>query len=174
MFGILIVLFWIWATFGFVADELLPFLEGMRVGVYLLLDAVLIILGIATIRHKSDYILLFSFLIIGFISTDIVNKLTWVNFLNGCRDFLPMLFIPPILKYFLEQDNRRERFVKAFDKHLMIFLVVQAPCLIYQFVKYGANDHGGGSLGNGFSGVISTLIYIISFYLISRDFDRTR
>ena len=174
LFSILIVLFWIWATFGFVADELLPFLEGMRIGVYLLLDAVLIILGIATIRHKLDYILLFSFLAIGFISTDIVNKLTWVNFLNGCRDFLPMLFLPAILKYFLEQENRRERFVKVFDKHLMIFLVVQAPCLIYQFVKYGANDHGGGSLGNGFSGVISTLIYIISFYLISRDFDRTR
>ena len=170
----LIILFWIWATFGFVADEILPTLEGMRVGINLLLDAALILLGIITLRDKEDKVLLLSFLAIGFVSTCIANRLSTVNFLNGCRDFFAMLFVPPILKYFLDDDRRRERFIKAFDRHLWVFLIIQAPCLIYQFLKYGANDHGGGSLGNGFSGIISTLIYITSFYLISKNFDRER
>ena len=37
-----------------------------------------------------------------------------------------------------------------------------------QFLRYGANDHGGGSMGFGYSGIVSTSIYIISFYLISK------
>lgn len=170
----LLILFWIWVTLGFVIDEVLPMLSGMRVGISLLLDVVLIAIGAATIRHREDKILLTTFFIIGFISTCIVNRLSIINFLNGSRDFIAMLFVPPILKYFLDNEGRKQRFVATFDKHLWVFLIIQAPCLVYQFLKYGANDHGGGSLGNGFSGIISTLIYITSFYLISRNFDRER
>jgi hypothetical protein len=36
---------------------------------------------------------------------------------------------------------------------------------------YGAGDHGGGSLGNYNSGIISILIYLISYYLLNKRID---
>lgn len=171
---ILLALFWIWGLYGFVSDEILPVLADMRSILYLLFDVAFVALGIATLKNKKDVVLISAFVVISFISTIMVNKLGIVNWLNGMRDFFGLLFALPIFRYFFEDDGRRRRFITTFDKYLISLLIVQVPCMVFQFLKYGANDHGGGSLGNGYSGVISTLIYISSFYLVTRDFDRTK
>ena len=169
---ILLALFWIWGLYGFVSDEILPVLAGMRSILYLLFDVAFVALGIATLKNKKDVVLISAFVVISFISTIMVNKLGIVNWLNGMRDFFGLLFALPIFRYFFEDDGRRQRLICVFDKHLFVFLILQAPCLIYQFVKYGANDHGGGSFGNFMSGVVSTVIYATSFYLILKKWDR--
>lgn len=168
---ILFTCFWVWAVFGFVQDEILPFLANIQSIVFVSLDIILISLGLLTVRKTFDIILGLVFIVISAISTIFVNNLSLANYLNGFREFLPFVFMVPILRYFLEDNRRRDDFIRRIDRQLLIFLIIQVPCVFYQFLKYGANDHGGGSLGNWFSGIISTLIYIITFYLVQKRWD---
>lgn len=168
---ILFTCFWVWAVFGFVQDEILPFLANLQSIVFVSLDIILISLGLLTVRKTFDIILGLVFIVISAISTIFVNNLSLANYLNGFREFLPFVFMVPILRYFLEDNRRRDDFIRRIDRQLLIFLIIQVPCVVYQFLKYGANDHGGGSLGNWFSGTTSTLIYIATFYLVQKRWD---
>lgn len=168
---ILFTCFWIWAVFGFVQDEILPFLVNLQSIVFVTLDIILLIMGLITARKTIDIVMGLSFIALTAISTIFVNNLTLANYLNGFREFLPFVFMVPLLRFFLDNERYRDVFIRRFDKHLLIFLIIQVPCMVYQFLKYGANDHGGGSMGNWFSGPISTLIYVTTFYLVQKRWD---
>lgn len=163
---ILFFVFWVWATYGFLQEELFPFLASMRSIIFLGLDAVLLFVVLTVVRDRIALLYGVSFLSLAVISTVLVQGLSLVNLINGCRDFLPLLTLP--LFYAIFVSDNRDDFIRRFDKHLFYFLVLQFPCIVFQFLKYGANDAGGGSLGWGYSGIISTLIYVISFYLIQK------
>ena len=165
------IAFWIRALYSFVAQELMPFLESSQSYVFIAFDLIIVALGLITLRKKTDIILLLTFIVFTYYSSCMVNPLSVGFYLNGMRDFIPFLFLFPIFGYFFEDAERKDRFIKDFDKNLFIFLIIQFPCLVFQFLKYGANDHGGGSLGNWNSGVVSTLIYLVSFYLIQKKID---
>ncbi|MEG0560502.1 MAG: hypothetical protein RR513_08325 [Muribaculaceae bacterium] len=169
---ILIVAFWIYATTGFIFDEIMPFALPLRSPIILILDIIIVILGFSTLKNRNDIIIILAFFFLVFVSSFIANNLSLFFVLNGMRDFIPFMFLIPIYRYFNEEEDRKERFIKALDKALLWFLIVQGPCLLFQFLKYGANDHGGGSLGNWGSGIITTLIYLISFYLINKRIDK--
>lgn len=168
---ILIIAFWIRATFGFVSEEFMPFLVSTQPLVYLAFDVVIALLGMITIRKKWDLILLISFIAVSYITTCIYNGLSFMFYLNGLRDFISFLFIIPIINYFFDNCDRKKRFIIAIDKQLYVFLLLQAFCITWQLLRYGGWDHGGGSLGNMYSGIVSTLIYLISFYLIQKRID---
>ncbi|MDE6306230.1 MAG: hypothetical protein K2L90_06535, partial [Muribaculaceae bacterium] len=68
-FNIFIAIFWTTTTFGFVADEILPPLAQARSIVNLLLDFAFLLLGIFTLKKKSDIIFIVSFLFIAAVST---------------------------------------------------------------------------------------------------------
>ena len=157
---------WALLTFGFISEELLPPLIPLRSVVLLLTDIIFLFLGIYSLRDRRDIFVLVSFLIIGVISCHL-NHLGLIFSFNGTRDFFGLLFAVPICRWFLT-SKYREQFISSFDKQLLIFLFLQAFCMTWQFIRYGANDHGGGSMGYGYSGIVSTLIYIISFYLLSK------
>ena len=157
---------WALLTFGFISEELLPPLIPLRSVVLLLTDIIFLFLGIYSLRDRRDIFVLVSFLIIGAISCNL-NHLGLIFSFNGTRDFFGLLFAVPICRWFLT-SKYREQFISSFDKQLLIFLFLQAFCMTWQFIRYGANDHGGGSMGYGYSGIVSTLIYIISFYLLSK------
>lgn len=157
---------WALLTFGFISEELLPPLIPFRSVVLLLTDIIFLFLGIYLLRDRRDIFVLVSFLIIGAISCHL-NHLGLIFSFNGTRDFFGLLFAVPICRWFLT-SKYREQFIRSFDKQLLIFLFLQAFCMTWQFIRYGANDHGGGSMGYGYSGIVSTLIYIISFYLLSK------
>ena len=157
---------WALLTFGFISEELLPPLIPLRSVVLLLTDIIFLFLGIYLLRDRRDIFVLVSFLIIGAISCNL-NHLGLIFSFNGTRDFFGLLFAVPICRWFLT-SKYREQFISSFDKQLLIFLFLQAFCMTWQFIRYGANDHGGGSMGYGYSGIVSTLIYIISFYLLSK------
>lgn len=166
----LFTIFWVWATFGFLQDEFFPFLAGFRSVIYFLLDLILVLLGCACFRRENPKWLILLVLYV-VIDTIVINGLPIVNCINGLRSFIPFIVIPPILYYFLKGRNA-EDFINKMDKHLYILLILQAPCLIFQFLKYGANDHGGGTFGNWGSGLATMSIYLVSFYLISKRWDR--
>lgn len=160
--------FWIRGTFSFISEEVFLFLDPLSPIVFLAYDFVICLLGILTIRKRCDITILCGFIAISYFSTCVINGLSLLFYINGLRDFLSFLFLIPIFRYFFEEDARKKRFVESFDKQLIIFLVIQALCLVWQFFKYGAGDHGGGSLGNWNSGIISTMIYLSSFYLMQK------
>lgn len=166
----LFAIFWVWATFGFLQEELLPFLASIRSVLFLGLDALLLLLIVLLVRDRKAILFAIGFLLLAVVSTIFVQKLSVINLVNGCRDFLPLLSLP----LFVELQRRYgDDFIERFDKQLFYFLVLQAPCIVWQFLNYGANDAGGGSFGYGYSGIISTSIYIISFYLIQKRWTYT-
>lgn len=164
------MLFWVWCTFGFISEEVIPFMGSLKSGLFFLIDIALMLLGLIVLKNKWDIIYVCSFLALSYWITCLYNGYDFVFYFNGLREFVYLLWIVPILRYIYDGCSGDE-FEKKFDKHLFIFLIIQAICVTFQFVKYGANDHGGGSMGNGFSGVVSILIYLISFYLAKKRMD---
>lgn len=90
--------------------------------------------------------------------------------LNGSREFFGLLFVIPVIRFMLLSKDGA-RFARSVDTQLKWFLVVQAFAVTYQFIKYGANDHGGGTFGYGGSGQVSSLIYMVSYYLVMKNWD---
>lgn len=169
-FRVVCTLFWVLATFQFVAQEFMPPLLGLISKMGLLTDGVMLVLGLLSIRTRKQVLLLASFLLICVISTLYFAGYDKTSFINGSRDFWGFVFSPFIFRDLMTGPNAA-RFRRSIDKQLKIFLYIQMPCITWQFIRYGANDHGGGSLGNGYSGIISILIILLSFYFIKRDFD---
>ncbi|MCM1354843.1 MAG: hypothetical protein NC212_00385 [Staphylococcus sp.] len=157
---------WVLLCYGFVAEELMPPLLLCRSAVQMLCDIIFLILGVYSLRKRVDVIIVASFLMVALVSI-ILNQQGVVFSLNGLRDFFGLIFAVPICRLLL-RSRHREKFVASFDRQLLIFLFIQLFCVTWQFIKYGPGDHGGGSMGEGFSGIVSTLIYLISFYLISK------
>jgi hypothetical protein len=171
-YRIFIIIFWIEACFGFVSEELLPFeaLVKLKSPLFFLFDIIIVLLGLACMERKKDKVLLGSFVLIAVVSTILINKESWIALINGSRQFIGVIFWVPIFRYLLT-CKRGVEFREKIDRNLFVFLCLQAFCITEQFIRYGANDHGGGSLGNGYSGVISTLICLLSFYFISKKWD---
>ncbi len=162
-----LVTFWVRMTFGFISQEILTPLLSLSSMLYFLTDALVMFIGLIVLKNTKDKIFIFSFIVVGYFITCIHNNYSIPFYINGLRDFIYIISLIPIYRYFYE-SNRSFLFISKFDKSLYIFLIIQAICITFQFLKYGANDHGGGSMGNGASGLMSTLIYIISFYLMQK------
>lgn len=172
-----LITFWVTQCFGFVSEELLPPLNALRSQVMLLCDMVILILGIVTLRinrNKGDNWVVGSFALIAAVSTLLINREGILTLFNGMRDFIGLLFILPILRYFFTCRKGGEIYVRSFDRQLMIYLWLQAVCVTWQFVKYGAGDAVGGSMGYGSSGIVSTCIYFVSFYLMTKRWDASK
>ncbi len=169
-YRLFLAIFWIETCFGFVAEELLPFIEPARNALFLLCDVATLILGLLTLRKRGDWVVFGSFYLLAIISTVIVNRESWMTMLNGSRDFFGLIFAVPILRWFFTHE-RSDEFKASMIKQLNIWLWLQAFCVTEQFIRYGANDHGGGTMGEGASGMVSMMIYLVSFFLITRNWD---
>ncbi len=165
--------FWLATCTGFVSDLIWQHGESsiLRTISLLAVDAILLFLAVCTTRKTFDIILIASFVILSFASTCILNHSGIFSWINGSRYFFGMLFLIPILRYFFENETRHDLFVKSLDKQLYIFLCLQVPAVLFQFFVHGAGDQVGGTMGDGFSGVISISIYLTSFYLLSKRID---
>ena len=162
---VFIVTFWIRALWVYCVETFVPALGPLETVMQLAVDMVIATLGIVTMRRRSDIVYAAVFVVTALVITCFYNHNSVAFFLNGMRDFLGFILVMPIYHYFSDNATRRARFIDRMDRHLLAFLIVQAVCITHQFLQYGAGDHGGGSLGNFQSGVITTLIYLISFYL---------
>lgn len=170
--GILFTVLWISLCWGFVQDEFVSSLERIRPFVFLLLDLAIIALGLFALRDRRD-LLLFAFFVIIVAVSALLNHEGIATVMNGCRDFIGLVLAAPVIRLLLT-SKYSERFIVSFDRQLYIFLYVQAVCVTWQFIRYGAGDAGGGSMGEGASGTISVLIYFVSFYLMCRRWDLTQ
>lgn len=168
---LLLGVFWLLGCFAYPLQELVPdAYASVNTYIYLLGDALIILIGIWTLRARIDIILLVSLLIIS-IASMIVNSQTIIEYLNGMRFYAIVVFILSTLRYLLATRTRLEYFIPLFEKSLYIFLLIQFPVMVQQCIRWGAYDNVGGSLGWMMSGAISTLLYVISFYLMLRRWD---
>lgn len=166
--------FWVATCYGFVCDEFLPIDIVNNVKQILLLGTsmVFVLMGLATIRHKVDIAIAVSYAIISFICTCVVNHLSIVTWLNGSRIFYGIIFAVPLFRYICENEELHDKFIRKFDHALLIWLYLQAFCITWQYLEYGAGDPGGGTFGSeGFSGTVSICIYLASLYLIRKRLD---
>ena len=164
----LLITFWVLALFPFVLQESVSSIYDATNSYFFIAgEAVILFLTIWTISKKIDFIVIGSFLAIALVSTWLNDESIFLC-INGIRTYLPMLCLLPITRYLLATRARVEYFIPRMDRSLYIFLWVQVPCMVYQCILYGAYDQVGGSMGWMMSGVISCLIYTISFYLMLR------
>ena len=167
--------FWLATCTGFVSDLLWgPVVTGtpLRTISQLIVDLLIFFLALCTSRKWVDLIAVASFIVIAVVSGFIVNNDSLVVWLNGMRYFLPLLCLPPILRYFWETEYRHDLFVKSLDKQLYLFLWLQVPTVLFQFFTHGAGDYVGGTFGGWFSGILSFTVYYTSFYLLNKRIDR--
>ena len=165
--------FWLATCTGFVSDMIWgpDTISPITTISHLIVDVIVLFLAFCTVRKIYDIILISVFVIISLVSTCLFNHSSFVSWFNGLRSFYGILFIVPILRYFWATEYRHDLFVKSLDMQLYIFLWLQVPVVLFQFFMYGAGDYVGGTMGKGFSGVLSFAIYFVSFYLIKKRID---
>lgn len=163
--------FWVGATFGFISDEVITPLASYRSLVFLGLDAIMVLLACCTVRKISHIAALAVLLAVSWASTCYSNEMSLTFWANGLRDFLGVMVAYPVICYFMGDNERRKRFEAELDRALLMFLLLQAFCVTYQFIRYGAGDHCGGSFGNWYSGIVSMCIFIASFILVHKSLD---
>lgn len=164
-------IFWGLGCFGFVYQELIPPLEGLLTPVNIVGDTALMLLGLYTLRKPADALIIICFFILSFVSSCLVNDLSITLWANGTRSFFGAIFLIPVFRYIWSKPALYQEFIKMFDKHIFIWLCVQAVCVVEQFIRYGAGDAVGGSIGEGGSGMVSFGIYFFSFYLLNKRID---
>ena len=127
--------FWLATCTGFVSDLIWgnTSTSPLTTLSQLTVDVILLFLAVCTMRKTIDIIFVSSFLVIAAISGFIVNNDSIVVWLNGLRYFFPVMFLPPILRYFWATEYRHDLFVKSLDKQLYIFLWLQVPTVLFQF-----------------------------------------
>lgn len=158
------------SLFGFLFNE---GVFGKTESIYrLFLDLILIVIGVSSIqinkRTKPLLIVFLVFIVLSFFSFLINNKeLKFSEYINGIREFLPY-FLFPFIYLRIFQSRRRIVFIKNFNRFLYFFLSLQIPVSLYQFLRYGAGDNVGGTLGNGGSGILTFTIFLTTYYLMTQ------
>lgn len=164
----LLILFWLLGTVGFFNQTpAKSAAESAMTALQLVTDISFVIMGLMTVRNRFDRSVIWLFILICVVSL-FFNHQSPGSMLNGMRHYTAAPFLLPVFRWLFSKRERAAYFLHKFDKALYVFLWIQWPCMIYEYIVWGGGDHGGGSLGNLFSGAISTLIFAISFYLMLR------
>lgn len=163
--------FWVWGTFGFLADDVFRPLQQARSAVLWALDAVMVMMACAVVRRRWAIVITMTFAALAWLITCRINHESTLFWINGMREFVGLLMVYPVMLYIMDDERSREQFLDAFDRQGLYFLIVQAFCIIVQLFKYGAGDLVGGGFGHYFSGQVSVTIYLISFFLLRRRID---
>lgn len=161
--NIFFVIISVYAYFNFFTEFIFNSLKQSGSIVFLILDTLFLILGIVSLRLKSDKIYFTLFIVLTLLSQIFNQYSDPIQYLNGFREFIPVFCAPFIIKYLLNQQG--SSFINSFNRFLKLFLLLQIPVAILQYKEYGPGDYVGGTLGEGFSGTITVLIYLSTFYL---------
>ena len=166
---IFFVTFWICATVPFVVQEATrSYQPGVVTALWGAGEVLVALLGLWTLKARVDKVIVLIFFALSFVDTVIVNHTSILYWLNGCRLYIGLVFMFPIIRYFWTDEKRRKYFVAKMDRTIYLYLVIQFPCMVVQCVRYGAWDNVSGSIGWMASGTASTIIYLSSFYLMVR------
>lgn len=168
------VIFWVWTLFGFVADDVFTPLRQYRSLLMWTMDVAMVTLACWVVRERWVWVTVAGFVGMSWVGTCLINHETVFFWLNGLREFIGLLLVYPVMRFVMGQPDSRQRFLDTFDRQGLYFLLVQAFCITVQFIMHGSGDLVGGSYGRYFSGQVSVLIYLVSFFLLRRRLDHNR
>lgn len=150
--------------------EYLPSLQ--RVDTYLLLgsDILIAALGLSALTEAPKVVVwsMITFLCISSLSYLMgpMDNL-WMH-INGLREIINIYFLF-LFFYSLFNNGYQYYFNSIFKYFTYLFLFLQIPFSILQFMKHGASDDVGGTLGAGYSGILTLSIFILVYYLIENN-----
>lgn len=149
---------------GFVADNF----AANSISSYglVIVDAVLICLGILSLGKQKNKVfsIIFLIFIVSSTITFFINHTSLITHLNGLREYL--IIISSIL--FLNHVFNSKYFLYFHSKFIFfcwLFIILQVPISLIQFMQHGAGDAVGGGFGNGGSGTLSLCTFLIIFFL---------
>ncbi len=132
----------------------------------IIIDVLIILLTLSFIKWKSRFMkYIFFFIIFSSIAFIISVDKSLLAHINGIRETLVFICYFVIMDV-LYQTNQIEKINGKFINFSYIFLTIQIPITIQQFIKFGAGDAVGGTFGYGGSGVLTFSIFLIIYYLI--------
>ncbi len=153
----------------FVVETFAPGAEGLLRYARFAGDAIMLAMVLVSLmRNKSFYgtKLMMVFMLTSSI-TFILNyyRIGPATHLNGIRE--PLYFFSSlVVMHDIFQSRYRDYFVHIFTAYLMVFAIAQLPSSVLQYVREGAGDAVGGTLGWGGSGIITQTLFLITFYMI--------
>lgn len=153
---------------GFIADTM--FDKSTLINIFrAIADILIIYISVFSFRQKSNRIIgLFIgvYFVLSFM-TYVVNYEYYdiMTHFNGLRD--PLLFLCSLSLFnYILNSNQKAKFIKTFNKFLIFFAISQIPISFIQYFEFGAGDSVGGSFGGGGSGMLTIIVFVITFYLI--------
>ncbi len=165
------VVFWVWGTYGFLADDVFRPLQQARSAVMWGLDAVIALMAVTVVRRRWAIAITVAFAALAWLVTCRLNHEATLFWINGMREFIGLLMVYPVMLFIFDDPDSRERFLDSFDRQGLYFIIVQAFCIVVQLFMHGAGDLVGGGYGHYYSGQVSVTIYLISFFLLRRRID---
>ncbi len=170
-YNIVCISFWCVACGGIVAEDILH-VDAVKEIVRLLFDVVMLVIGVSVLQDRRDKIIFWSLVALSVVSSILLNHLGIITTLNGFRGFIGLACCAPVIRW-LYNNSPDHDFFTSINRQLYVFLWLQVPAITWQYIKYGmAFDGGGGTLGYGYSGTISTIIYFLSFYFMIQRWDK--
>lgn len=147
--------------------EYVPALETGSTYILLGSDLLITYLGVISLFSASKRIAAAFFMLLLLSATAFfANADTALSdHINGLREisniFCIFLFLNVVVEsgYFPDVNN-------LFKKFAFLFLAVQIPLSVLQFLTYSAGDAVGGSFGSGGSGILTITTFVLVYYLL--------
>lgn len=143
--------------------------EGIGSIIMVFIDIGLMYLALSVIDKKSRHLIsLLIFLIISSLTFLISHSNSLTSHINGIRELLILFFI----FIFLEKTFRSDKIcylnslISIFAK---LFLIIQIPVSLVQYLVHGPGDGVSGTLGAGSSGVLTFSLFLLIYYLIENN-----
>lgn len=147
--------------------EYIPALESSSSFILLGIDLLITYLGVISIFSASKRLVVACvfFLFFSTLAFFANSDTTLPDHINGLREisdiFCLFLFFNVLVK-----SNYFIYFNKVFKKFAFLFLTVQIPFAVAQFIQYSAGDKVGGSFSAGGSGILTLSTFILVYYLL--------
>lgn len=152
--------------------NILPFLTPIRPYILIICDLSLFLLPVlSNAYYKQNFI---NYILIIFLCTSSITFLLNINHvdllthINGLREFF-VVFSSLIYIRHIMRSEYAHILHKLMIGFIFLFLIAQIPISIMQYLKYGASDFVGGSIGYGGSGTITLFIYLGCFFLMANN-----
>jgi hypothetical protein len=154
------------AAFGeFVLSSILNIQNSSSI-IFFLVDLIVFSIAISFLKINSRYA---KYLLILFLISSVTfllnSEASLMLHINGLREILfPISLLIIFERLFASQNNQGT--IKRFKQFAFIFLSIQIPVCIIQFLQFGPGDFVGGTIGKGGSGVLTFSIFILVYFLM--------
>lgn len=132
----------------------------------LIIDILIVVLTLSFIKLKSKYMnYIYIFIVFSSISYLMSVNTSLLAHINGIRETLIFICYFVIMDI-LHLSRQTYNINNKFSIFTYIFLTIQIPVTILQFIEFGAGDAVGGTFGLGGSGLLTFSIFMLIYYLI--------